>query len=267
MRTDSPASEILPLIRQYTGSVGSIRPTERGFNSDLTALVDSEKGWFFVKAVRNRPGGRRASLIRERVINDYTSTVAPPLLWDVEDDEWLILGFMAVEARTALFEPDSPDVPVVVRLIREIGELPLPRHVEHWTETRWDRFTADPSEASLFRGDSLLHTDINPSNFLIGSEQCWVVDWAWPTRGAGFIDVALLVVQLIAAGHAPAEAERWVTRCPAWRRAEPHAVDAFAAANLRMHRSYAKRKLGVEWLDAMVSACRAWTDYRGVVVD
>ncbi|MFF7090801.1 hypothetical protein ACFY9A_00195 [Streptomyces rubradiris] len=93
-----------------------------------------------------------------------------------------------------------------------------------------------------------------------------MVDRAWPTRGAGFIDVALLVVQLIAAGHDPGDAERCATRCPAWHQAQPGAVDAFAAASLRMHRSYAERNPDAKWLNAMVSACQAWTDHRGIVV-
>ncbi|MGW2948940.1 protein kinase [Streptomyces eurythermus] len=265
MNADTPESKILPLIRRHTGEVSSIRRTKRGFSSDLTALVDCEKGVFFVKAVRNRAGGRRTSLIREQMINGYTSPIAPPLLWEVED-HWLVLGFEAVQARTADLAPGSPDVPKVVDLVCRIGELPLPPVAEHWTETRWDRFTADPAEASLFRGDSLLHTDINPDNFLIGSARNWVVDWAWPTRGAGFIDVALLVVQLIAAGHDPGHAERCATQCRAWQQAQPGAVDAFAAANLRMHRSYAERNPDAEWLNAMVAACQAWTDHRGIVV-
>ncbi|MEU9975075.1 protein kinase [Streptomyces sp. NPDC051014] len=264
MNTDSPATEILPLIRQYTGPVRSIQPTERGFSSDLTALVDSEKGWFFVKAVRNRPGGRRDSILRERAINDYTSMVAPPLLWDVED-AWVVLGFEAVEARTASLAPGSPDVPRVLNLVHQVGQLPLPSVAEEWVETRWDRFTADSSEPSLFRGDSLLHTDINPDNFLIGKRH-WVVDWAWPTRGAAFIDLALLVVQLIAAGHDAAQAERLAQQCPAWHRSEPGAVNAFAAAHLRMHWAFSERNPDAQWLKAMVEACQAWTDYRGIAV-
>lgn len=243
-----------------------MQPTARGFGSDLTVLVDCEKGWFFVKAVRNRPGGRRESLIRERLINDHTIPVVPPLLWDVEDKAWLVLGFEAVEARTTDLTPGSPDVPKVVDLVDDIGRLPLPGIASEWTENRWDRFTTDPSEARLLRGDSLLYTDINPSNFLIGKRN-WVVDWAWPTRGAGFIDPALLVVQLIAAGHDPAHAEQWVSRSLAWHRADPRAVDVFTAANLRMHRARAARNPDTAWLAAMVKACQAWADHRGVTAD
>jgi RIO-like serine/threonine protein kinase len=36
----------------------------------------------------------------------------------------------------------------------------------------------------------LLHTDFNPLNILLGPDRVWIIDWAWPTRGASFIDAA-----------------------------------------------------------------------------
>ncbi|MBK3576094.1 phosphotransferase [Streptomyces sp. MBT65] len=264
MDTDLPESAILPLIEEHTGSVTAIRRTERGFSSDLTAVVDCAKGPFFVKVMRNRPGGRRESLIRERRINGYLGHISPPLLWDVEAEDWLVLGFELVDGRSADFAPDSTDLALVVDAIGEIGRLYLPQIARDWTETRWDKFASDSSKAELFRGDSLLYTDINPSNFLVVKRRVWAVDWAWPTRGAGFIDPALLVVQLIAAGHTPGSAEKWAERLPAWRGAAPQAIDAFAAANLRMYRASVDRKPDVDWLKAMVGACLAWTEYRGL---
>lgn len=267
MDTDLPGSAILPLIEEHTGPVAGIRRTERGFSSDLTAVVDCARGPFFVKVMRNRPGGRRKSLIRERQVNGCLEHISPALLWDVEAEDWLVLGFEVVDGRSADFAPVSPDLALVVDAIGEIGCLSLPRIAQDWAETRWDRFTSDSSEAGLFRGDSLLHTDINPSNFLVVKRRVWTVDWAWPTRGAGFIDPALLVLQLIAAEHTPDGAEKWVERLPAWRTADPRAIDAFAAANLRMYRAAVDRKPDVAWLKAMADACRAWTEHRGVITE
>ncbi|MFD7130498.1 hypothetical protein [Streptomyces sp. NPDC059894] len=241
-----------------------IRRTERGFSSDLTAVVERARGPFFVKAMRNRPGGRRESLVRERRISAYVGPVSPPLLWDVEAEDWLVLGFEAVDGRSADFAPGSPDLSLVVDAIGGIGRLSLPRIAQEWTETRWDRFASDSSEAELFRGDSLLYTDIKASNFLVVERRVWAVDWAWPTRGAGFIAPAVLVLQLIAAGHSPDRAQKWADRLPAWRKAAPQAIDAFAAANLRMYRAAVGRKPDADWLKAMVDACRAWSDHRGV---
>ncbi|MBA2806930.1 hypothetical protein E0500_005590 [Streptomyces sp. KM273126] len=264
MDTDLPEEAILPLIREHTGPIAESRRTERGFSSDLTAIVDCANGPYFVKAMRNRPGGRRKSLIRERQINAYLGHISPPLLWDVEAEDWLVLGFEVVDGRSADFAPDSPDLPLVVDALRQIGRLSLPEIARDWTETRWDRFTSDSSEAELFKGDSLLYTDINPSNMLAEGRRVWAVDWSWPTRGAGFIDPALLVIQLIAAGHTPASAEKWAAHLPAWHNADPGAIDAFAAANLRMSRAFAERKPDEGWLKAMVETGRSWTEHRGV---
>ncbi|MGR3872990.1 hypothetical protein ACUXZZ_31085 [Streptomyces graminifolii] len=264
MDTDLPESAIRPLIEEHTGPVTGIHRTERGFSSDLTAVVDCARGPFFIKAMRNRPGGRRESLIREKRINAYLGHISPHLLWDVESEDWLVLGFEAVDGRSSDFAPDSPDLARVVDVIDAIGRLRLPQIAQDWTETRWDLFASDGSEAELFRGDSLLYTDINPSNIIVEKRRVWAVDWAWPTRGAGFIDPALLVLQLVAAGHAPGSAEKLAERLPAWREAAPKAVDAFAAANLRMYRAAVGRKPDVDWLKAMVDACLAWAVHRGV---
>ncbi|MGI5192304.1 hypothetical protein ACQEVY_01390 [Streptomyces sp. CA-288835] len=59
------------LIHSHTGDLADTQPTERGFGSDLSAVVECEKGPFFVKAMRNRPGGRRDSITRERLINPF----------------------------------------------------------------------------------------------------------------------------------------------------------------------------------------------------
>lgn len=80
MDTALPEFAILPLIEEHTGPVAGIHRTERGFSSDLTAVVDCSRGPFFVKAMRNRPGGRRESLIRERRINTHLGHISPHLL-------------------------------------------------------------------------------------------------------------------------------------------------------------------------------------------
>ncbi|MFE5158422.1 phosphotransferase [Streptomyces sp. NPDC056697] len=241
-----------------------VGPASRGFSSDLTALIRCGKGPFFVKAMRNRPGGRRESLVREALVNPAVKPVAPALLWQVENEGWIALGFDVVEGRRADFGPGSPDLPAVVDTLNRISALNPPEVARDWPETRWDRFARDKAEADLFRGEALLHTDINPSNLIVGQDRMWAVDWAWPTRGAAFIDVACLVVQLIAAGHTAQGAESWTAHCPAWRNANPAAIDAFATATFRMYRSQASRFPDASWLDDMVTAVRAWAVHRGV---
>ncbi|GAA3616795.1 protein kinase [Streptomyces sp. S1A] len=264
MDTPLLAADFRELIRPHTGDLTRVRPTAGGHSSDVATVVECEKGPFFVKAVPNRPGGRRDSIVRERLINPAVRSVSPALRWHAENDVWVVLGFDAVEGRAADFSPGSPDLPTVVGLVDRIGELDLPEVAREWPETRWDRFAGDEGQAALLRGDDLLHTDINPGNMMIGEHTAWAVDWSWPTRGAGFIDPACLVVQLIAAGHSPESAESWASGCAAWADADPKAVDAFARANALMYRVFADRKPDASWLGAMADASRAWADHRGV---
>jgi hypothetical protein len=57
-------------------------------------------------------------------------------------------------------------------------------------------------------GDTLLHTDYNPENILITPDgTARLIDWAWPTCGAGWIDPCCLLIRLIAAGHTAHQAE------------------------------------------------------------
>ncbi|MFC6884128.1 MULTISPECIES: hypothetical protein [Actinomadura] len=253
------------LLHPHTGDLADIRPTSHGSESAFTGMVDSAQGAFFVKAVPNRPGGRRDSLVREGLVNPYVQPLSPPVRWRAEEDRWLVLGFEVIDGRACDFTPGSPDLPVIVDIISRIGALPLPGIAHDWAETRWNRY-ADDRDAELFRGDTLLYTDIHENNLLIGERGTWAVDWAWPTRGAAFIDPALLVVQLIAAGHDAEAAEEWASGCPAWRAADPSAVSAFAAATLRMWRERVERNPDPAWMKAMLLATQEWADHRGIAV-
>jgi diaminohydroxyphosphoribosylaminopyrimidine deaminase/5-amino-6-(5-phosphoribosylamino)uracil reductase len=97
--------EVSALARAHAGEVLSLLPTEEGSSSDLTALAKCGRGTFFVKAMRNRPGGGRDSLLRERDVNPYVREVAPALLWCAEDQTWVVLGFEAVDGRPTNFVP------------------------------------------------------------------------------------------------------------------------------------------------------------------
>lgn len=260
-----PGPGLEDAIRPHTGDIRHVRPTSRGNSSAATVLVTGSAGEFFVKAVPNRPGGRRDSLVREGLINPHVRPLAPAVLWQAETPDWVALGFEVIHARPADFTPGSADLPSIIDTLTRIAHLPVPEIAHGWHETRWDQWTANPAHAAWFRGDTLLYTDITPGNLLVASDgRVWAVDWAWPTRGAGWIDPACLVVQLIAAGHTPAEAESWAARCPAWAAADAQAIDAFAAATVNMHTTRAERRPGEDWLQAVAAAAQAWAAHRGI---
>jgi hypothetical protein len=257
MPKPDPGPQFWSLIEPHTGPVHAVHHTTRGYTSNVTAIVHGEAGPVFVKAARD-PGPHVSSLQREAAINPYVRSVSPALRWQQHRDGWIVLGFDVTAGAYADFTPGSPDLPAVVDAIAAIGKLSCPDIAREWVETRWDRFTDRPE---LFAGDALLYTDISPDNVLIGDCGVSVVDWSWPTRGAAFIDPACLVVQLVAAGHSPADAEGWASRCPVWSAADPVAVDAFAAATMHMYRHFEERD-PAPWRTAMTNAVTSWAEHR-----
>lgn len=254
--------DLAALVEPHTGPILKSARSAHGFSSDYTGTIHGSTGRVFVKAVRD-PGPYTGSLEREAAINPTVRDLSPALLWQERGHGWFALGFRHIpDARHASFKPGSPDLPAVAASIDRIGAATLPHVVRDWPENRYDRY-ADDGTAAMFAGSALLHGDINPDNFLIGPDnEITIVDWSWPTHGAGFIDPACLVVQLIAAGHSPAEAEAWATRCAAWRNADPAAVDAFARAMTRMYQRF--EQLDPEpWRRAMTASAMDWVEYRG----
>lgn len=126
--------------------------------------------------------------------------------------------------------------------------------------SRWRPYMDDPAEAAVLGGDSLLHTDYAPDNILI-SDTAHLIDWAWPTRGASWIDPCVLLTRMMAAGHSVAGAERWVQQVPAWHTASEEAITTFARAHSRTWQEI-EDKNPQPWIRAMANAAREWADTR-----
>jgi hypothetical protein len=77
---------------------------------------------------------------------------------------------------------------------------------------RW----ADHIPAEMVDGNTLVHTDVTPYNFLLHDGDVTLVDWSMPCRGAACIDTALMVIRLVRAGHSPEQAEAWAGGIPVW---------------------------------------------------
>jgi hypothetical protein len=106
----------------------------------------------------------------------------------------------------------------------------------------------------------LLHTEWTPGNVLV-VDQARLVDWAWPTRGAAWIDPACPAVWLIASGHAPHAAETWTACIPSWQAAPPAALNEFARIQALMWESIAADS-AEEWTRELARASRQYATYR-----
>jgi hypothetical protein len=242
-------------VEQHTGRVLSAVTVSVGLNSAVAAVLTTETGGVFAKGLRG-DYPRRWTQDMEALINPYIAALAPRLLWRVQD-EWDVLGFELVEGKHADYAPGSPDLPMVTSIMTALGAIRCPDEPVKNAPHRWRDYVADPQDVSWLDGDRLLHTDYNPLNVLISDGRALLIDWAWPTRGAGWIDPACLILRLVAAGHTPQSAEAVVRDVPAWQAAPSAGLAVFAQACTRMWEEVAHGN-PVEWTRRMAHAAREW---------
>jgi hypothetical protein len=249
-------------IADRAGPVQAAHVVSGGRNSPLAAVLDTPDGPVFVKGL---PADHRgaAAQTREAATAPYVAEVAPTLRWHLPDAAgWNVLAFEYVEGRHAGYAPGSPDVATVAELLTRVGEIDYPADAPARDAQRaFASYLEDPDASGLLAGTTLLHTDYNPENVLIGSDGARLVDWAWPCRGAAWIDPCVLIVRLVAAGHTPEAAEKCVADVPAWRTAPAIGVGVFAAAGVRLWAEIAEQD-PQPWKRDMAEAARAWAQTR-----
>lgn len=220
-----PWQQARALIEKLTGPVITARPASGGLNSEIAVIVNDR---YFVKGLRqDHPYVWTQS--REKEINPYIRHVSATLEWHAEADGWNLLGFTYIPGRTPDYRPGSPDLTLITDMLLKLPIAPPDLNLKR-AEQRWSAYS---ERAGLFRGNHLSHTDWSPGNVLI-ADDARLVDWAWPTRGAAWIDPACWVVWLIASGHSPAQAESQAAKIPAFAHAPEQAVTAFAVAQAAM---------------------------------
>ena len=248
-------------IEARTGRVHSARTVSAGLNSQLAVVLDTSTGWVFVKGLReDHPGVVRQG--REAMINPYVHAVAPRLRWHHQAAGWDLLAFEYIEgARHADYRPGSPDLPRVISAMYDLAAVNCPDLPVKQARQRWAAYVDREADLDLLDGDALLHTDFNPLNILLGQDRLWIIDWAWPTRGAAFIDAASFLIRAMAAGHSASQAETLAARCPGWQQAPSTAIDVFALASSRLYDEIARQD-PQPFKQCLASAADAWVRHR-----
>ena len=225
-------------VESQIGRIKTARTAGGGMNSGIAAFVDSERGQVFVKGIpSDHP--QAVSQAREAAIAPHLPAASPQLLWRVEAGGWVLIGYEVIDGRHADYTDDA-DLDLVLDALQEVQQITAPDVPEiKRAERRWAAY-ADGGTAELFAGTTLLHTDLAPHNTLIDG-RAHMIDWAWPTQGAAFIDPHVLAVRLMEAGHSAEDAVNWVQRVPSWRAATSAALLAFSTAAVRSWREIAEQ--------------------------
>jgi hypothetical protein len=243
-------------VEEHTGPVQQVVPVGFGSVSDLVVILHTASSDVFCKGV-TASNPRAWMHRREANVNPHVHAFAPRLRWQVDQDEWFLLGFDRAPGRHINGTPGSSDLPVLAETLAAISAVTAPRtHRFQPAGARWGEWI-DPN---LIDGDTLVHADVNLRNFLIHNGRIAVVDWATPCRGAGWLDTALMAIRLIHAGHTPIQAAEWAQQVPAWRTAPKNAIHAFAGAAAARGAAYANQAPAPH-LRQLADAASAWATF------
>jgi hypothetical protein len=246
-------------VESHTGAVLGVKSVETGVISDVAAVLETRSGLVFCKGagVDNSMGWMHRNEAR---INAFLPASMPRLRWQVESDGWLLLGFDYVDGRHPDLSPGSSDLSPMAAALSELAMTltPCPAVKVQAATARW----ADWIAPEVVDGDTLVHTDVTPFNFLIHQDGVTVVDWSMPCRGASWIDTALMTIRLIRAGHRPEQAEAWAEQTTAWSGANPESVDAFAAGIAMLSRERHSQRPSSSHLGPLADAAESWARYR-----
>jgi len=216
--------DVRAAVAERTGAIEAVEPAPAGAGSQLAATLRTVSGPVFVKGLRtDHPWAWTQA--REEAVTAHAAPLAPRPLWRVVTGGWDVLGLEHLDGEPADVRPGATDLPRVVEAMTALGRLRAPDRGLQDAAERW----GDPR----FAGDALLHTDWQSTNAIVTAEGVRLVDWAWATRGAPWIDPGCWVVWLVLAGHRPADAERWAAQVPAYGAAAPTDLDLLATALAR----------------------------------
>ena len=253
--------EVRELIERETGPILFSEHVSEGRNSEVSVIVRSADGDItFVKG-RKADHPRVWTQERERAVNPAIHQISPCLKWSAHNSAWDLNGFEHVSGKHADYSRGSADIPKIASTLRQLQEIPCPDVEIKEAEQRWASYTGTPE---LFAGNCLLHTEWTPGNVLV-SHRAYLVDWAWPTRGAAWIDPACWIVWLMASGHPARSAERCAALIPSWQDAPAKSLAEFARVQARMWAGIAAES-SERWTQSVAAASAQWASYRNMSV-
>ncbi|UBU12937.1 hypothetical protein [Nonomuraea gerenzanensis] len=248
-------------MEKYTGRVMNAETASEGMNSAVALILETEFDKFFVKGLK-RAYPRRWTQDMEWTIGPYVASISPRVQWRVEEDEhWDLIGFEYIDGRHADYTPGSEDLPKIEHTMAVLGRISCPSLDLKTAESRWKPYILNEEDLHWLVGDRLLHTDYNPLNVLISDGRALLIDWAWPTKGAGWIDPACMILRLIAGGHTAEQAETVFRDLPAWQAAPAEGLKVFAEGCVNMWTEISEAD-SAKWKMKMQWAAHEWLSHR-----
>jgi hypothetical protein len=240
-------------IAEHVGGIIDVRPALTGNHAEIASSVVGTSGMVFVKAATTRLSVQ--TLRYELAATGAVDRFPPAILWHFERDGWLVVGAELLDGPHLDLSPGSPDLDLLQVTLKALQGRPVPPGT--WFTPPGRLGFALPE----MQGRTLVHSDLNPTNLIVTANGVRVVDWAWTTEAAEWVELALLVQWLIGSGHSPAQAEEWLGQFPAWTSVGRDALDAFAAMNAAKWQVKAEQSAD-GWVHDLASWTCAWAKHR-----
>jgi hypothetical protein len=239
-------------VAERVGGVEAV-PAGGGDHAEIAVTVTGADDAVFIKAAATEPGIR--SLGQELLVGAVLDReLAPAPLWHFEAAGWLVAAFEYLDDPHADLSPGSHDLDLLAATLDLLGATRAP-DLPLFTPTTRLGF-ADPATD----GTTLVHTDLNPANLIATRHGLRIVDWAWATRAAPWVELALLAPWLIGAGHTPGQADQWLALQHHWASTGPDVLSDFAFRNAAKWAAKAARS-SVGWVFDLAAWTGQWAAY------
>lgn len=139
--------------------------------------------------------------------------------------------------------------------LRELQQSPAPDGTRFTPSARLG-FTLPAMD-----GGMLVHSDLNPANLIMTARGLRIVDWAYATRAAPWVELALLVQWLIGSGHSVGQAEDWLAQFVAWTAIDREVLDTFASRSASKWSAKARRS-DEGWVHDLAGWAGEWAAHR-----
>jgi hypothetical protein len=140
------------------------------------------------------------------------------LLSSYDDGDWVALVLEDVDGHRPAVPWSEPDLSAVATALEQVAARRAPEQLPAFAEATnilqaWDQVAADPAGVpehlldrlpefldrqalarEVSRGDRLVHWDARADNVLIRDSRAVLLDWAWTSRGAPWLDTLLLAM-------------------------------------------------------------------------
>ncbi|MET7969760.1 phosphotransferase [Micromonospora sp. NPDC005305] len=255
MRSDWTAlpDSVTTGIAERIGGTFEVSPAPSGNHAQIASTVSGPAGPVFVKAAVGELNVRslRYELAATRAIDRHP----PAVLWHFESDGWLVVGTEHLAGPHPDLSPGNADLDLLAVTLKALQETPAPG--EPWFTPTARLGFAHPA----MDGETLIHSDLNPANLIVTAQGLRIVDWAWATKAAPWVELALLVQWLIGSGHSAEQAEEWLAQFPAWTATDRDVLDNFASRNAS--KWSAKSRQSTEgWVDDLAMWTGEWAAHR-----